>query len=61
MFYGCSKLISLYLSCFRTPNFIGMASMFLGCTSLMSLNLENFIAPNLLKNYAKYIFKDINN
>ena len=61
MVYGCSKLISLDLSSFRTPNLTSIASMFLGCTSLISLNLENFITPSLVESNAKYVFTNIQN
>ena len=47
MFYGCSSLINLNLSNFKTKNVTNMAHMFDCCSSLINLNLSNFNIQNV--------------
>jgi surface protein len=42
MFYYCSALTELDLSCFNTSNATTMEGMFYGCTNLLSIDLSNF-------------------
>lgn len=42
MFRGCSSLVSLDLSHFRTGQVTSMKGMFMGCNSLSSLNINGF-------------------
>ena len=47
MFWNCSRLGSLDLSCFNTSNVGNMESMFDGCSILTSLDLSNFNTSNV--------------
>ena len=47
MFFGCSSLTTLNLSCFNTANVTKMFSMFLHCSSLISLDLSHFNTSNV--------------
>lgn len=47
MFWGCNRLESLDLSCFKTSNVTDMYWMFSGCSHLKSLKLDNFDTSNV--------------
>ena len=47
MFYYCTNLTSLNLSCFNTSNVTNMGSMFEGCHNLASLDVSNFNTSNV--------------
>lgn len=48
MFQGCTSLISMELSGFKTSDeLINMSDMFWNCISLISLNLSNFVISNV--------------
>ena len=47
MFCGCSSLININLSNFKTNNVTFMQGMFHGCSSLKELNLSNFNTNNV--------------
>ncbi len=47
MFWNCSRLGSLDLSCFNTSNVGNMESLFDGCSILTSLDLSNFNTTNV--------------
>ena len=48
MFYGCSSLISLNFSCFKTENVASMNNIFSYCQSLTDVNLSNFNSKILI-------------
>ena len=58
LFYGCSTLISLDFTKFKTNYLVDMSNMFNGCSSLKSLDLSNFKTNNV--NYMEKMFYDCN-
>jgi len=46
MFQGCSSLIDIDLSNFKSQNITFMGSMFMGCSFLININLHNFNTEN---------------
>ena len=56
MFYNCSSLTSLDLSCCNTEKVTNMNNMFYGCKSLKSLNLGNFNTTSVTDMHAMFRF-----
>ena len=54
MFWGCSKLKKLNLTCFETANVKSMTYMFSGCSGLTELKVTNFDTSNVT--YMGYMY-----
>ena len=64
MFYGCSFLINVDLSNFKSQNITFMGGMFMKCSSLININLNNFNTQNTLEMWSMFrecsSLKDLN-
>ena len=56
MFYGCSNIVDIDLSCFNTNNVTNMGHMFYGCNNLLNIDLSSFNTENVIN--MGYMFYD---
>jgi len=54
MFYGCSFLINIDLSNFKSQNINFMGGVFMKCSSLNNINLNNFNTQNALEMWSMF-------